>query len=236
LNHLGIVAAIPAEARSLTRRLIPFGEEVCLREGVFLYLGGVGLTRSRLAAEALLGRGADALLSWGSAGGLVSNLPPGSLVLPKTVIAADQTVYPVDMKWHGYLWNQLRGQLDLHADPMAESPAVLARPAEKKALFRRSGAIAVDMESAAVATVAQKAKVPFMIIRAIADTVDRTVPQSILAAVDDFGRLGSFELLKGLLKRPTELLALVQLARDFRAARASLAAVARLTGGNFLAP
>jgi len=213
---------MPAEARTLTRRLIPFGGEVCLREGVFLYLGGVGPTRSRLAAEALLGRGADALLSWGSAGGLVSNLPPGSLVLPKTVIAADQTAYPVDMKWH--------------ADPMAESPAVLARPAEKKALFRRSGAIAVDMESAAVAAVAQKAKIPFMIIRAIADTVDRTVPQSILAAVDGFGRLRFFELLKGIVKRPTELLALVQLARDFRAACASLAAVARLTGGNFLAP
>jgi len=237
LNHLGIVVAIPAEARTLTRRLLPFGKVVCLREGVSLYLGGVGPTRSRLAAEALLGGGADALLSWGSAGGLVSNLPPGSLILPKSVIAADQTSYSVDLAWHEYLWNHLEGQMKhLHAGPLGESTVVLVHPEEKKALFRRTGAVAVDMESGTVAAAARKAGVPFIVVRAVADTADETIPQTILTAVDDLGRVNSFKLMRGLVSRPAELFTLLRLARNFRAACASLATVVRLIDGNLLAP
>lgn len=92
------------------------------------------------------------------------------------------------------------------------------------------------MESGTVAAAARKAGVPFIVVRAVADTADETIPRTILTAVDDLGRVNSFKLMRGLVSRPAEFFALFRLASDFRAACVSLTTVARLTGGNFLPP
>ena len=230
------MVATPAEVRSLTRQLVPFARQVSLREDVSLYLSGVGQAPSRLGAESLLKGGACALLSWGSAGGLVSGIRPGSIILPKNVIAADQTNYPVNLKWHECLWSRLTGHLDLHSEPLAESIQVLAYPEAKEILYTQTGAIAVDMESASVASVARGAAVPFLAIRAIADSVDQAIPRAIQSAFDGFGRLNSFRVIRGLAKHPGDVLPLVRLGFGFRAAHGSLAAVRRLTDGAFCAP
>jgi adenosylhomocysteine nucleosidase len=94
----------------------------------------------------------------------------------------------------------------------------------------------VDMESAAVATVAQEAEIPFLVVRAVADAMDTTLPKRISDALEGFGRLSFLKLIVGLIQHPTELLAMVRIGRDYRAAQKTLAAVARLTGENLLAP
>jgi adenosylhomocysteine nucleosidase len=75
-----------------------------------------------------------------------------------------------------------------------------------------------------------------MVVRAVADPADTTIPDSALNAVDEFGRLSLLKLIQGLAKDPTELLALVRIARNYRAAQRTLAAVARLAGNNLLIP
>jgi adenosylhomocysteine nucleosidase len=187
-----------------------------------------------MASRALLEKGATALLSWGSAGGLSPALSPGSLILPKTIIASNRSLYHVDSTWHNRLCNQLKGHVDFHTDPMTESTAVVCTPAEKAILFRETGAIGVDMESAAVATVAQEVGVPFMVVRAVADATDTTIPRRTLNAFDEFGRLNFLTLIQGFVQHPTELFALLRVGRNYRAAQRTLAAVARLTGNNLL--
>jgi adenosylhomocysteine nucleosidase len=236
LNDLGIVVAVTAEARSLVKQPIADGEFIHFPEGAVLSVSGIGPKRAALASRALLEKGATALLSWGSAGGLAPRLYPGSLILPKTVIASDQSLYPVDAAWHNSLCNRLKGHVDFHTDPLVESTAVVCTPGEKAILFQRTGAIGVDMESAAVAAVAQEARVRFMVVRALADSADTTVPDITLNAIDAFGRLSFLKLILGLVHHPTELLAMVRIGRDYRAAQKTLAAVARLTGENLLAP
>jgi adenosylhomocysteine nucleosidase len=118
---------------------------------------------------------------------------------------------------------------------MAESTTVVCTPAEKAVLFRETGAIGVDMESAAVATVAKEAGVPFIVVRAVADTVYTPIPKNTLNAVDEFGRLSFLKLVQGLVQHPTEVFALVRVGQNYRAAQKTLAAVARLTGNNLLA-
>jgi adenosylhomocysteine nucleosidase len=229
LKSLGIVVATTVEARSLTKHPV-------VRDDALLQISGIGAKRAHLAARTLLEKGATSLLSWGSAGGLIPGLSPGSLVLPKNIIAVDGSVYPVDATWRESLYAQLKEKVNLHEGLLAESIIVVTRPEEKVTLFQQTGAIAVDMESAAVAAEAQQAGVPFMAIRAVADPADITLPQSALTSLDEFGKLRPLRLLKALAKNPVELSALIQLGRNFRAAQSTLSTVVRLAGSKLFVP
>jgi adenosylhomocysteine nucleosidase len=236
LTHLGIVVAMTGEALSLTRQVIAKGQSFADPEDVRVHISGVGEQRARLAGRKLIESGAKALVSWGSAGGLTSQVSPGSLILPHKIVSSDGSIYEVDSTWHERLFRRLAGHIELHTGLLAESKTVLASPSDKRALFDRTGAIAVDMESAAVAGVAHHAGVPFVAIRAIADRADLTVPQSVLRSLDAFGRLRPLSFLRRLFVHPNDLFSLIRLARDFRTAQASLAAVAGLAGSDLLAP
>jgi adenosylhomocysteine nucleosidase len=224
------------EALSLTRQVIAKGPSFADLENVRVHMSGVGEQRARLAGRKLIESGAKALVSWGSAGGLTSQVSPGSLILPHKIVSADGSIYEVDSTWHERLFRRLAGHIEVHTGLLAESKTVLASPSDKRALFNRTGAIAVDMESAAVAAVAHQAGVPFVAVRAIADRVDLTVPRSVLRSLDAFGRLRPLPFLRELFVHPNDLFSLIPLARDFRAAQASLAAVAGLAGADLLAP
>jgi adenosylhomocysteine nucleosidase len=231
----GIVVAMAAEARILAKGLKTAGELIRLPGGAMMFLSGMGASRARLGVRALLENGATALVSWGFAGGLSPALPAGSLVLPQTVIAADQIVYPVDSVWHERLCRRLQGT-GFFQGPLADSRAILASRVEKKELFSRTGAIAVDMESASIALFAKKAGVPFMVIRAITDPAEMVIPQSVQDCVDELGRVRLSRLIQGVIKHPMDLPLLVHLGRNFRAARAALAKVAIRVGSKLLCP
>jgi adenosylhomocysteine nucleosidase len=236
LSHLGIIVGVPYEARSLAKYSILNDEPVRLRQGVTLGVSGVGPRRAGLASRRLLEKGATALLSWGSAGGLSPKLSPGSLILPRIIIAANRSVYHADASWHKDLCDRLRGQVEFHTGPLAESATVVQTSAEKAILFQQTGAVGVDMESAAIAFVAQEARVPFVAVRVIADSANAPLPNSALNACDEFGRLNFLKLIWGVAGRPTELFPLIHLARDYRAAQRTLALVARLIESDLLLP
>jgi hypothetical protein len=73
-----------------------------------------------------------------------------------------------------------------------------------------------------------------MVVRAVADATDTTIPRRTLNAFDEFGRLNFLTLIQGFVQHPTELFALLRVGRNYRAAQRTLAAVARLTGNNLL--
>ena len=232
----GIVAAMVAEARILAKGPIAPGELILLPEGAMLLLSGIGANRARVAAQALMEKGATALVSWGSAGGLIPALSPGRLILPERILAADQSVYPVDPIWHERLYSRLKGYVDPHRGALAQSTVVLATPSEKAALFRRAGAVAVDMESASIAQVAKEAGMPFIAIRAIADGAEMDIPRGALDFIDEFGRVRLLGLLSFIIRHPVELFALVRMGRNFRAAETTLAKVALRAGSCLLCP
>ena len=98
--------------------------------------------------------------------------------------------------------------------------------AEKAALFERSGAVAIDMESHRVALVAAAAGLPFLALRAIGDPAGRALPALVARALGEDGRPRIGPVIAGLLRRPGDLAALLRVRRDTAAALAALAAVA----------
>ncbi len=90
----------------------------------------------------------------------------------------------------------------------------------------RTGAVAVDMESFAIAQVAIQRGVKFAVARVVVDTATDNLPQAVIQATDARGAVNYPRLLSGLLSRPSDLAALLRLARRYRVAMRSLRALA----------
>jgi adenosylhomocysteine nucleosidase len=222
MTRLGIVAALADEIRVLTKKTVSAGSVERLNDGVLVALSGIGAERAQTAGKKLIEHGASALLSFGAAAALAPRLVPGSLLLPKTVIADDRSQIPVDHDWHERLRVRLSSSIATHTGALVESPAVLLSPKDKRELFERSGAMAADMESAAIGRVAFAAHIPFMAIRAIVDSADMAVPLELIAAIDPVGRI---RLRSAISLPPSEWPSTARLALGWRAARATLAGV-----------
>jgi adenosylhomocysteine nucleosidase len=99
---------------------------------------------------------------------------------------------------------------------------LIATPAEKVALFRETGARAVDMENAIVRRAAEAAGIPFIGIRAISDTANQAIDPAVLTLTDDVGRPRLLAVTMLLLRRPAMAGRLRQLQRQSTVAAAAL--------------
>lgn len=226
---LGVVAALPAEALPLAQRLPP-GGHAKLAGPHSLQLSGMGAANARTAALALADAGCSALLSWGCAGGLAADLPAGALLLPRRICDTHQRSFAATASLHQQLFTLLTGAAWVHTGLLLQVGQAVTSPADKEQLFASSGAIAVDMESAAIAQVAAERGLGFAVLRAVVDPAQRALPQAALAAVNALGQPQWGALLWALLRRPQELPALWQLRADMQLAQAALAQAAQLTG------
>ena len=66
--------------------------------------------------------------------------------------------------------------LEVRVGPVISLSTVVCHAAEKQDIGRRTGAIAVDMESAALGSVARAYQIPFLIVRTVSDMVDEDLP------------------------------------------------------------
>jgi adenosylhomocysteine nucleosidase len=228
LNGIGVVAALAAEARALGPAAPQAGAELKwlprLGPGSLLALSGIGCAAAGAAARALVDAQVAALMTFGLAGGLDPALKAGSVVLPEVVISQGGARYVTSAPWRERLITALSGSCAIRAGTLLTGAAALKTSAEKAAAFRDSGAVAVDMESVAVAEVAAIHQMPFIAVRVIVDTAMDTLPPAVVAA----SRSGSVQigrLIAGLILAPGDIAALIRLSGRYRAAMRSLRVV-----------
>jgi adenosylhomocysteine nucleosidase len=155
------------------------------------------------------------ILTAGFSGALQPQAQVGDLVLAGEVTDGERHTWPAT--WPvGDCPPLPRGRL-------LGRPAVVSSPAEKQRLGRVHNAVAVDMESAAVARVCWERGVPFGCLRVISDSC-RTALSAGLADVLRGGQVAPWRLLRALARRPALAADLVRLARDTRRAARELAA------------
>lgn len=219
--RVGIITGLAKEQRCLSARQGTWGIAATI------VCAGARPAEAARAARLLLSRGdCQALVSFGVAGGLAPALAAGTLVIADRVIGDDGQASATDDDWRQRLVARLRGAGEVAVGSLMGCSVPVMTVATKARLHRRTGALAIDMESAAVAAAAAAAAVPFVVIRAIADPADRGVPGWVLATLDDRGRPEMARLLAGVVRHPRDVPALIGLARDQAAAFAALRRVA----------
>ena len=167
---------------------------------------------------------ANILVSFGIAGGLLPELKPGSLVV-STEVVSEGGCWRGGEGWRGRIAEFAR-EAGAVKGPVLGTRAVLATRADKGRARAQTGAIAVDLESAAVAAAANAAGIPFLVLRAVADSAGRELPPAALIALRADGTPDLARVLASVLCRPWQVPSLLGLARDARTALAALEAPA----------
>ena len=174
-------------------------------------------------------RRANCLISFGIAGALAPELRAGDVVVATNVIAADKRWW-AEKQFRDRIADLARG-IGAHEGPVLGAQTILATAAQKSRARGETGAIAVDLESDIVARIATSAGIPFVVMRAIADTASLTLPPAALLDLSPDGAPKLGRVLASVLGRPSQVTALIRLARDTRRALSALAEPARALHG-----
>ncbi len=153
---------------------------------ILLVQSGIGPDKARNSTLQLLaGASWDVIISTGFAGAL-NTIPVGSILIGEEVCrescsASLASSSPFRIVCHS-VWVQralsltmIEGQ-SLQTGKYVSVDHVLTHSVEKHQLKAVTGAVAVDMESAAIGGVAQDHGLPFLIVRTISDGVNEDLP------------------------------------------------------------
>lgn len=181
---------------------------------------GPGPVAAADGARRAVARGAKCLVSWGTAGALERG-EPGDIVLAECVLDESLQAIETDRALTGMLARALKVISPIRHGKLASASNPVTSVADKAALAAASGAIAVDMESAAIAAVASRSGCPFVVVRVIVDRSDCAVPAAAIAGMDGT-RTRPGRVLAGLLKSPGETGDMIALGLAARRARRTL--------------
>ena len=116
------------------------------------------------------------------------------------------------------------------SEPFAASDAPVLTAAAKAELRRATEAAAVDMESLIAGQFALKQRIPFAILRAVADPAERDLPPLALKAMVPDGEINVQAVIGELIRSPAQFAALRALAADSSAAFRALKRCGLLPG------
>lgn len=161
------------------------------------------------------------LISWGVCGGLSRDLSAGDLIIPKSIVNQQKQCIDCDTGWHQAIQHALGHEDAVFFDSMmVNSEFIIETSQDKQDLFAQSHADAVDMESFAVAMFANRHQLPFIVIRAVVDTVDDTLPSATRFETGQSDT--SLATIMNALAHPWQWPALIRTGRQFNRALNSL--------------
>jgi adenosylhomocysteine nucleosidase len=225
--HFGAVFALETESgcfEDMLEGVVAIrGDRFTVREGglhgrrVVVVLSGAGQDAAGRATEVLIdGHAPGCVISAGFAGGLSGDLPRGAILIADRVYGAEGDGLPLELP--GGLPAEILGQIarqEVRRGPLLTLDHVVRSPDQRRALFDRYGALAVDMETLAVARICRRRQVPLLAVRAIIDPWDEELPHEVehlLVQKSMAGRLGA--ALRAIWRRPASVKDMYRLAEN----------------------
>lgn len=223
----GIVVALPEEFRTLTSGKVEKGNYCKLTDNILLAYAGTGSENAQKASELLTTKGVGQLISWGCAAALAPELKPGDLVLPRCLLTEDNQELNCDQNWIDQVCQILPSDISINLGQLTESRTIVAETKDKQLIHSQTGAVALDMESCAIAKAAIQAQIPCLVVRVIADPVSMNLPTAVSHALNSEGEIKIGKLLIYLLSQPMEIPALIKLGLHFNGAKKTLKSIAK---------
>jgi adenosylhomocysteine nucleosidase len=223
----GIVVALPEELSTLTSAKVEKGHYCKLTDNILIAYAGAGPANARKASELLISKGSGKLISWGCAAALSPMFRPGDLLLPESLLTEQQQKLNCDQNWIDQVRHLLPPNISINCGTLAESSSIVAESKDKQVIHFQTGAVALDMESCAIAETAMQANLPCLIIRTIADPVSMSLPGAVSHALNSEGEIELSKLLQYILLHPLEIPVLIKLGLHFNAAKKTLKSVAK---------
>jgi adenosylhomocysteine nucleosidase len=152
---------------------------------LLLIANGVGVARSAAAVDAAASWTPDALASTGFCGALDPRLRIGDIVAAQCVVHGGKR----------YVTAQAGGPVVITTERVVQTAA------ERRNLFA-TGAAAVDMEAAGVASRAMALNLPFFCVKGVSDTAGEDMANDFNRSLKADGHFDTINLLLGALGRP----------------------------------
>lgn len=236
---IGIITAMPEETGALLKRFASAEKAACGNlacysfycgsHKIILCEGGIGFDNTAGAAETLIREaGPDMLVSSGFCGGIAPDLKVGDVVVATTVVVVSGTLVKevqvkIPVSCGSFVSQQAAGGSRVFGGLFAGTPAIMTKARLAAMLPPELQFQVVEMESAAVATVAMKNGIQFAGIRAVSDPFDEELDFSLDEFCDEQMRIRIPRVLMTIMRKPRIVPQLLRLARNSRIAGVSLA-------------
>jgi adenosylhomocysteine nucleosidase len=219
---------------------LAFEARIVAGPGVTVVCGG--RASFRRALEVAIRKGCHGVMSFGIAGGLAPHLKPGACVVARNIIS-EHGRFASDGDWAQSLIEKVQTGTSRFSLPQSVafgdivgSDAPVASALAKRRLHKKTGAVAVDMESHVAARIAVEHGVPFVAFRVITDPSHRVLPPAALVATNTEGGVDLQAIMRSLVRHPKQVPTLFRLALDSWAARRALIPSRRFFGPNLGLP
>ena len=180
------------------------------------------------------GLGPSLVVSWGLCGGLDPKLRPGDLILGREVVLADGAIRTDEAVTASLAQRLVGAGSRIVVERLAAAHAPVLTAVAKAELRHATGAAGVDMESLIAGQYALEQRIPFAILRAVADPAERDLPPLVLKALRPDGGIKPQAVIRELIRDPGQLASLRALAADSGAAFRALNRCRSLLPGLFL--
>ncbi len=213
---IGIVCAVPMELgpflsrcerqRSYTEAGFTFRGALYDRIRVVVVESGAGMAKAERGTRALLAAHSPAwVLSCGYAGALQPQLKVGDIVAANELVDESGGKLEIDL---GMESDPAR---HLHVGRVTTVGKIVRTIAEKHALAEKTGSLAVDMETFAVAQVCRELHRKFLAFRVISDDLSADLPPEVMSIFGDTGAVRFGAVVGSLWKRPSSITDLFRL-------------------------
>jgi len=162
------------------------------------------------------------VISIGLAGALSPHLKVGDVVIADQILTGMET-WDCHETWRVRLMSRLTSKVSgAHQGQLFGSDVIIENPQTKAGLYAATGALAVDMESQVAARFARARNLPLAGLRVISDDASHVLPPAALVAMKPDGGIALSRVLGSLVKKPTQIPALIRTARASNKAFAEL--------------
>ena len=240
---IGLIAAMPEEIKPLLSRVGPVERDKVAgfnlyrfsigRRKVCLIESGMGLTRGASATHTLIAKAnPDIILNFGFAGAVTAGAEVGDLVVATRILLhrdrlfSEQSGIPAELaeRLVEALGKGCRDKtLRIHRGTCVTASQIRKKSEVAKLLPAGTACPVLDMETAAVARVAAKEKVPFLAVRAISDGADEELGFTIEEFTDREMNIRPWKVVLTMARKPWIIPQLVRLAQNAKRAGKNLA-------------